>query len=50
MERRWSAAGIGGVLRDGHGTIKGKFAALVGIRDSNEAEFMAIVFALELSL
>lgn len=43
-------AGIGGVLRNEFGTIKAKFTASVGIRDSNEAEFMAIVFALELSL
>lgn len=26
------------------------FAASVGVKDSNEAEFMAIVFALEMSL
>lgn len=44
------AAGIGGVLRDEHGTIKAMFSAFVGIRDSNEAEFIAIVYALEMSL
>lgn len=43
-------AGIGGVLRDEYGNILGMFSAYVGIRDSNEAEFMAIVFALEMSL
>lgn len=43
-------ARIGAVLRDESGTIKVKFVASVGIRDSNEADFFAIVFALELSL
>lgn len=42
--------GIGGVLRDEKGTILSKFAAGVGIRESNEAEFLAIVKALELSM
>lgn len=43
-------AGIGGLLRDHQGEIRAMFAASVGERDSNEAEFMAIVFALEMSL
>ncbi|KAK7268945.1 hypothetical protein RIF29_21656 [Crotalaria pallida] len=43
-------AGIGGVLRDSVGTIWCQFAASIGIEDSNIAEFMAIIFALETSL
>ncbi|KAL6527395.1 hypothetical protein OROGR_016485 [Orobanche gracilis] len=43
-------AGIGGVLRDHNGLILCKFAASVGIKDSNEAEFLAIIFAVETSL
>lgn len=43
-------AAIGEVLRDDQGVIKAMFAASVGIRDSNEAEFMPIAFALEMSL
>lgn len=43
-------AGIGGVLRDDKGRVLAKFAAHTGIRDSNEAEILAIVTALELSL
>lgn len=42
--------GIEGVLKDDKGTIKCMFAPSVGMKDSNEAEFLAIVFALELSL
>lgn len=42
-------AGIGGVLRDSSGIILADFVVSVGIRDSNEAEFLAMVFALELS-
>lgn len=40
--------GKGGVLRDSNGNILAKFAAFVGIRDSNEAEFLAMVFPLEI--
>lgn len=40
---------IGGILRDDQGMILARFAASVGIRDSNEAEFMAIVFTFEMS-
>jgi hypothetical protein len=40
---------IGGVLRNDNGLIKAKFSASVGIKDSNQAEFLDIVFALELS-
>lgn len=36
-------AGIGGVLRNEFGTIKAKFAASVGIRDSNEAWLLLVV-------
>lgn len=43
-------AGIGGVLHDDKGTMIAEFAASVGIMDSNEAELLAIVFALELLL
>lgn len=43
-------AGIGGILRNDQGITIALFAASVGIRDSNEAEFMAIVFALEMSI
>lgn len=42
--------GIGGVLRDSGNNIIVKFAASVGIRDSNEVEFMVLGFALELLL
>lgn len=42
--------GIRGVLRDDKGCVLVKFAASVGIRDSNEAEFIAVIYALELSL
>jgi ribonuclease HI len=41
------AASIGGVLWNDCGEILAEFAASVGIKDSNEAEFLAIVFALE---
>lgn len=44
------AAGIGGVLRDEQRNVKAMLAASVGIKDFNEAEFMAIAFALEMSL
>lgn len=43
-------AGIGGVLRDGQGVVIAMFSAHVGIKDSNEAEFMASVFPLEMSI
>lgn len=43
-------AGIRGVLRDNQGIIKVLFAASIGLRDSNETEFVAIVFALEMTL
>lgn len=42
--------GIGGVLQNDKGCILTKFAASVGLRDLNEAEFLAIVFALEISV
>lgn len=42
--------GIGGVFRNERGEVKALFAVLVGIKDSNEVEFMAIVYALEMSL
>lgn len=42
--------GIGGVLRGEKGIILANFAAFVGVRDSNDAEFLAIVNALEISL
>lgn len=35
------------MLRDDYGIVKGEFTASIGIRDSNEAEFFAVVFALE---
>ncbi|PNX83630.1 hypothetical protein L195_g039674, partial [Trifolium pratense] len=41
---------IGGILQNNRGCVLAHFAASVGVRDSNEAEFMAIVFALELYL
>lgn len=43
-------AGIGGVLRYSQGLVKAMFASSVRIRDSNEAVFMAIIFALEMSI
>lgn len=43
-------AGMAGLLRNVQGIIKALFAASVGILDSNEAEFVAIVFVLEMSL
>lgn len=42
--------GVGGVLCDDKGRIWAKFVALAGVRDSNEAEFLIIVFALVLSI
>jgi hypothetical protein len=44
------AASIGGVLRNDCGEIAAKFAVSIGVKESNEAEFLAIVFALEQSL
>jgi ribonuclease HI len=44
------AASIGGVLRNDCGEIAAKFAVSIGVKDSDEAEFLAIVFALEQSL
>ncbi|WJX62568.1 hypothetical protein P8452_47549 [Trifolium repens] len=43
-ENQELAAGIGGVLRNDRDDIVTEFAALIGVRDSNEAEFLAIVF------
>jgi ribonuclease HI len=43
-------AGIGGILCDNNGVVLAQFASSVGIRDSNEAEFLAIAFALEMCL
>lgn len=43
-------AGIGGILRDDKGVVRAYFAASIGIRDSNGAEFMAIILGLEMSL
>lgn len=43
-------AGIGEILRDANGITLCTFFSYVGIRDANEAEFMAIVFALETTL
>lgn len=43
-------AGIWGVLRDDKGCVLAIFVASIGIRGSNEAEFLAIVKALEMSL
>lgn len=43
-------AGTGGLLKNEEGDIKGMFVAFVSIRDSNEAEFLATTFALEISL
>ncbi|MCH79922.1 N-terminal acetyltransferase complex ARD1 subunit-like protein [Trifolium medium] len=43
------ATGIGGVLRNDRGDTVAEFSASIGVRDSNEAEFLAI-FALEQSL
>lgn len=40
-------AGIGGILRNSMGAPICTFSAHIGIRDSNEAEFIAIVFAQE---
>jgi len=42
-------AGIGGVLRDCNGKVICLFSIPVGIKDSNEAEFIAVVKALELT-
>lgn len=42
--------GIGGIRRNDQGNILAMFVASVGVKDSNEAEFMAIIFALEISL
>lgn len=44
------AACIGGVLRDNQGMVLAMLSAHVGIKYSNEAEFMDIVFALEMSI
>jgi len=42
-------AGIGGVLRDWNGKVICLFSIPIGIKDSNEAEFIAVVKALELT-
>jgi len=42
-------AGIGGVLRDCNGKVKCLFSIPIGIKDSNEAEFIAVVKAVELT-
>lgn len=39
-----SLAGIGGILRNAQGTTRAMFAALVGIRDSNEAKLFGNSF------
>lgn len=49
-KENWGLAGIGRVLHDNKGQVLSKFAASVGVRDSNEAEFLVIVTALEISL
>jgi hypothetical protein len=41
--------GIRGVFRDHNSLVMGFFSALVGIKDSNEAELLAIIKALKLS-
>lgn len=41
--------GIGGILWDHTGDYHCVFSNPLGIRDSNEAEFIAIVFAIEIS-
>lgn len=40
---------IVGVVQDSNDNIVVKFAASIGIRDSNKAEFLALVFTLEVS-
>lgn len=50
FQRETRPASIGGILRDDRGVVKAYFAASIGIKDSNEAEFIAMVFALEMSL
>uniref|UniRef100_U5G8Y4 RNase H type-1 domain-containing protein n=1 Tax=Populus trichocarpa TaxID=3694 RepID=U5G8Y4_POPTR len=42
-------AGIGGVLRDCNGKVICLFSIPIGIKDSNEAEFIAVVKAVELT-
>ena len=42
-------AGIGGVLRDCNGKVICLFSVSIGIKDSNEAEFIAVVKAVELT-
>jgi ribonuclease HI len=49
-ENQELVAGIGRVLRNDRDDIVTEFAASIGVRDSNEAECLAIVFALEQSL
>jgi ribonuclease HI len=49
-ENQELVAGIGGVLRNDRDDIVTEFAASIGVRDFNEAECLAIVFALEQSL
>lgn len=41
---------IGGVLCGNKGKILAKLAAFLGVKDSNESEFLAIVIALKFSL
>ena len=43
---KWGLAGIGGVLRNHKGEIIYMFSKHVGIKDSNEAEVLAILEAL----
>lgn len=40
-------AGIGGVFRDDQGEIKAFFSVSVGMKDSNVAQVLAIVYASE---
>jgi ribonuclease HI len=49
-ENQELVASIRGVLRNDRDDIVTEFAASIGVRDSNEAECLAIVFALEQSL
>ena len=41
-------AGVGGVLRDMNGRVRGMFSVNIGVADSNFAELYAILEALEL--
>jgi ribonuclease HI len=45
-----SSAGIGGVLRDCRSIVYAQLAASVGVRESNVAEFLTIIFTLEICL